>query len=114
MKRKIMGVLCILVLVAGIGAIYLCCRRPVRSISAEGIRADFGQEELGESTWQLISNAESQEEAEEIAQMYQVTLLEYKDGVALYETKEDPTKVIQRGEEQGYPQMWINVERKAY
>lgn len=56
----------------------------------------------------LIGEAESKEEAEEIAGLYGITLVEYQEGRALYETEEDPLTVIARGEKEGYPQLWTD------
>lgn len=115
-KVRIMGILCLLILVAGGVLIYQYGGKTKLSVPISELTAEYSSnpKEPGKESSQLISNAGSQEEAEEIASMYQVTLLEYTDGMALYETQEPPLDVIRRGEQEGYPQMWVNSERVAY
>lgn len=60
----------------------------------------------------LICTAESQEEAEEIALQYGITLVEYAYGVATFYTEEDPQEVIRRGIEQGWTELSLNLITK--
>ena len=75
-------------------------------LTVEGRKIESG--EILHSTKRLIGSADSQEAAEEMAELYQITLIEYMDGKALFETQEDPLEVIARGEKEGYPQVWMD------
>lgn len=57
---------------------------------------------------QLKGRADTLEEAEEIAALYGIVLVDYQNGLALYYTDEDPEAVIARGEENGWPQLSLN------
>lgn len=59
----------------------------------------------------LTALVDSQEEAQEIADLYGITLVSFENGVAVYRTDEDPFEVISRGDENGYPQLSINFIR---
>lgn len=59
----------------------------------------------------LVALVDTQEEAQEIAELYGITLVSYENGVAAYHTDEDPFEVIARGNENGYPQLSINLIR---
>lgn len=59
----------------------------------------------------LISRASSREEAQEVAQLYGITLLDFSHGAALYHTEEDPREVIRRGRENGWPELTLNYIR---
>lgn len=63
---------------------------------------------------QLIGSAEDTHEAEEIADLYSITLMDFEYGVALYYTEEDPRTVIARGKENGWPALSINYTRQPY
>ncbi|MBD5450103.1 MAG: hypothetical protein HDR28_08120 [Lachnospiraceae bacterium] len=62
----------------------------------------------------LMAAAESEEEAQEIAEQYGIELVSYENGIALYHTEEYPFDVIARGQENGYPQLSINFVRTGY
>ena len=57
---------------------------------------------------QLMAMADSRQEAERIAGLYGITLVEYSSKVATYHTEEDPKQLIQSGKEKGYPPLFIN------
>lgn len=63
---------------------------------------------------QLIAKAESQEEAESIAELYGITLVEFKRNLALYHTDEDPREVIKRGQDNGWPELTLNHTAKPF
>ena len=63
---------------------------------------------------QLLYTAESQKEAEEIAELYGIDLVSYHDGLAVYHTDEDPREVISRGAENGWPELSLNEQVKLY
>lgn len=59
----------------------------------------------------LMAIVASEEEACEIAEKYKIELVFSEDGVALFRTEEDLYAVIRRGEENGYPPLWVNYVR---
>ena len=56
----------------------------------------------------LMCSAETQEEAEAIAGQYGIELVEFSYGVATFFTEEDPREVIQRGIDNGWPELSLN------
>lgn len=62
-------------------------------------------------TGQLLCRAESLEEAESLAELYGITLVSFNDGLAVFYTEEDPRDVIQRGRDNGWPELSRNVVR---
>lgn len=62
----------------------------------------------------LMSEAETEEEAKEIAEQYGIEFVSFENGFALYHTEEDPFEVIARGEENGYPPLSVNFTRTGY
>lgn len=61
----------------------------------------------------LLAAVESQEEAEELAELYGITLLSVDYGIATFYTEEDPYEVIQRGEKNGWTPLDINEIQTA-
>lgn len=57
---------------------------------------------------ELYTLAESQEQAEEIAALYGIELVEYSFGVATFHTEEEPRTVVQRGRDNGWPEISVN------
>ena len=62
----------------------------------------------------LIGKAETLEEAEELAQLYGITLVEFRQGAALFHTEEDPRAVIRRGQENGWPELSLNYVKTPF
>lgn len=60
----------------------------------------------------LTALADTQEEAEKIADLYGIELKAYSYGVATYVTDKDPEAVIAEGIEKGYPT--LAVDQKIY
>lgn len=58
----------------------------------------------------LVANAATKEEAEEIAELYEIELIEYHKTVAVYETEKEPNALIHLGEEKGYPSIAVDYE----
>ena len=83
--------------------------------SQDVIDNDTG-EEMGEEqkSVELIKLVDSREEAEKIAKMYNIELVEFSFGLASYHTDEDPYEVIGRGIENGWPELSFNAERDLY
>lgn len=81
------------------------CKEDAQYIAPNAV--SFSQEEP------LMAEVESREEAEEIAELYGITLVRYDTRLATFYTQEDPLEVIRRGEEQGWPQLSLNTVQKA-
>lgn len=62
----------------------------------------------------LMSEAETEEAAREIAEQYGIEFISFENGLALYHTEDDPFEVIARGQENGFPQLSINFTRTGY
>lgn len=62
----------------------------------------------------LMAEAETEEDAREIAEQYGIDFISFENGIALYHTEEDPFEVIARGQENGYPQLSVNFIRTGY
>ena len=62
----------------------------------------------------LIGVAESWEEAEKIAELYGITLVNFSHNTALYYTDEDPRAVIRRGQENGWPELTLNYLARPF
>jgi hypothetical protein len=75
--------------------------------AAEGTEPDASQGEISD-TEPLTAMVDSEDEAKEIAGLYGITLVSYEYGIATFYTEEDPEQVIQRGIENGYPELEIN------
>lgn len=58
----------------------------------------------------MIAQVESQQEAEEIANLYGIELLQYQNKIATFFTQKDPLELMRWGKEQGYPSLGINQE----
>lgn len=117
MKRKMLKVLIavivvVLVVLAGWYVLFVCFGKgpafpflPQKQVQLQGVEAmEVSQEPL-------MAVVESEEEAQNIAEMYNITFVSFEDGIALYRTDEDIFEVIARGQENGYPQLSINYIR---
>lgn len=62
----------------------------------------------------LMSAAETEEEAREIAEQYGIEFVSFENGIALYHTEEDPFEVIARGKENGYSPLSVNFTRTGF
>ncbi len=63
---------------------------------------------------ELFTLAETEEEAKQIAQIYGIELVSFEYGVATFHTEEDPSEVVERGRENGWPPIEINHTMQAY
>lgn len=120
MKKKMLAVVIIIVAVValvlvgwyimfmnfGIGPAFPFIK--VQSMDLEGM------DQMMMADDSLMAAAESEEEAQEIAEQYGIELVSFENGIALYHTEEDPFDVIARGQENGYPQLSINFVRTGY
>lgn len=62
----------------------------------------------------LMALTEDEETAKSIAEQYGITFVSFQEGVATYHTDEDLWEVIDRGEANGYPPLYINRARTLY
>lgn len=61
---------------------------------------------------QLMALVDTEEQAQEIAAQYGITLVSCDMGVAVYHTEENPLEVINRGQENGYPELSLNYVQR--
>lgn len=61
----------------------------------------------------LMALANTQEEAQEVAELYEIELYSFEEGVAVYATDRDPYDVIAEGDKKGYPPLSVNYVRTA-
>ena len=57
---------------------------------------------------ELIALADTEEKAREIAELYEIELLSFGYGTAVYITSENPYRLIALGKEKGYPSLSFN------
>ena len=57
---------------------------------------------------ELIALAEDQTEAEKIAELYEIELSSFSDGIAVYTTDKDPQELMELGDNNGYPALTVN------
>lgn len=62
----------------------------------------------------LLCQAEDLEQAQQIAELYGITLVRFNYGLASFYTDEDPEEVIARGKENGWPELEINGFSQAF
>ena len=62
----------------------------------------------------LMAVVDTEEEARKIAELYGITFVSYENGIAVYQTDEDPMQVIARGQENDYPRLSLNLKRELY
>ncbi len=58
---------------------------------------------------ELYCLADSQDQAKEIADMYEIELVDFAYGVATFHTDEPVSSVLDRGEAKGYPKLSVNT-----
>lgn len=80
--------------------------------SAPGKESGKTPDKVSESA-PLMAEAESQEAAEELAELYGITLVEFRSGLATFFTEEEPKEVIRRGQEKGWPELTLNRGSRA-
>lgn len=59
-------------------------------------------------TVELIALADTEEQAQEIASLYQIEFLSFSNGVAVYTTDQEPSALIALGQQNGYPVLSVN------
>lgn len=103
------GALCIGVF----GSLLVACngRRKLDESSVQKVPQFMEMEnstEDGTKVTELIALAEDRAEAEKIAELYGIELSSFSDGVAVYTTEEDPQKLMELGDNNGYPALTVN------
>ena len=63
---------------------------------------------------ELLCLADSLDEAENTAEIYGIELVRFGNGIAVFHTDENPGDVIQRGIENGWPQLSLNNIQYAF
>ncbi len=58
---------------------------------------------------ELIAEVADEQEAQEIAELYGITLVRVTEGLAVFETEESPLEVIKRGEANGWKKLYVNT-----
>ncbi|MBR6208160.1 MAG: hypothetical protein IKQ69_04105 [Oscillospiraceae bacterium] len=61
---------------------------------------------------ELFALAETEEAARAIAEEYGIELVEYRYGIAVFHTQEDPYAVVRRGAENGWTPLEVNTFKK--
>ena len=64
--------------------------------------------ELVAENRELFFVTDDQAEAEELARLYTIELVEYINGVAIYHTDENLDELLQKGQENHWPELNIN------
>ena len=109
MIRRIVSVLLALVLLSGLSA---CGEKGEKGvIPAETEKPRFSEYADGE---ELFGAAGSEEEAKKIAELYGIELVSFSQGIATFHTEEDPSTVVKRGKDNGWPLIEVNRLNQAY
>lgn len=81
----------------------------------EAVNSDEGSEDSeSDGKTKLTALAEDLEEAEKIADLYEIELDSYSYGVAVYVTDKDVQELIDMGEENDYPTLTPNHKDKLH
>lgn len=112
----VVGIVAVVALIMG-GWYYMFCYMgigpafpflPMAELEIEGVQA------MPLADNPLMATVDTEEEAKEIAELYGITFVSYENGIAVYQTDEDPMQVITRGQENDYPQLSLNLRRELY
>lgn len=90
------------------------CGTDNSSLHATEILPETGIEGEAGSAVELVALADDEAAAREIAALYQIELLSFSDGVAVYSTQKNPYELIALGNENGYPTLTINNTLTLY
>lgn len=108
MKKEVIGIVVAIIIVAVIIVGVVVYRRS-RTVDLSDEQAleelQIEKIDMGNS---LVAMAETLEEAENIADLYGITLVSYENKVAVYTTDKELQELIRLGEEKGYPAIGIN------
>ena len=105
-RRRIIRTLVVLfIFVTGALDMVSCRRTQIEPLSAAG---NISPAESS-GTSELIAEVSSEEEAADIAAMYDIEFVELFGPYALFRTDRDPAEVIREGQKKGYPPLDINA-----
>lgn len=100
LDKRFAAVLAATLLIAGcLGG----CSSPQGETSAAAVKGE-----------ELFCAAESLQQAEEIAALYEIELVDFGDGIATFHTEEDLNEVLARGEQNHYPELSVNSEMQLF
>ena len=85
--------------------------QPIETVCPSELLPLETEKQTGEP--QLLAKAESEAQAQEIARLYGIALVEFRRGLAAFYTEEDPKTVIAR-REQGWPELYHNNLSQAF
>ena len=100
-----------LALVAAVGVFTGCRKDNVNELDIQLPHTEIGK--INEEC-PLIAAVETLEEAQSIADLYGIELVDWSFSVASYYTDEDPEEVIGRGRENGWPELSLNRVSQMY
>lgn len=94
--------------------IFAGCQKAAPKVPAPSTTAPIQASDLPtettarDSTGQLMATVDTLEEAQALAELYGIELVDFSYQIAVFRTDEDPRDVIRRGEEQGWPPLSLN------
>ena len=111
MKRTVITVGLVLLFVTG-----LCGCGWNRELTQKTTDIEVKTVELSDSNepTQLMALADTQEAAQEIADLYGIELNSFSNGVATYTTDKNLQELLELGQENGYPELSPDYENKLY
>ena len=84
-----------------------CARQKVEILPEQGTEATLAPTHVSEMPFHvpghLMCEAKTEEEALEIAGLYEIELLRFHNGLAVFQTEENLDAVIERGRANGWP-----------
>ncbi len=63
---------------------------------------------------ELMCQADTEQQALKIAEDYQIELVSWSDGIAVFHTNEDPQSLIEYGKANGLNRLSLNTENNKY
>ena len=106
MRKKMIGIGIIVILIVTGILVWNKTRRV--EITKEGQITQKAEILPGGETTSLLAEAETEEEAMEIAELYGISLVKFRGNVAVYETDKDIEELIEMGKKNNYPTLEIN------
>lgn len=114
--KKMKLVLGIGACVAIVGIIYICVSL---SMMPKGELSEYPAGNLGdiisdEGEYYMMAEANSEEEAKNIAELYGITFEGYLNGIGRYTTTKNPEDLFRLGDENGYPPLELSQKIVKY
>lgn len=101
-----------------LGGILAACGTKNNAADSSGFEEilppNTASDETETQTTELVALAEDEEQAQEIATLYQIELVSFSEGVAVYTTNQDPYELIDLGKQNGYPLLTVNHTLQLY